>query len=320
MRLKGQRKASIIFFTVLGACLVALASALNIGWIILNWREVALMSLGAIFFVVIIAGLVLNTIFLIREIRLNEQHDSFINAVTHELKTPIASIRLYLETLQTRAVDEAKRQEFYRVMLADNERLLHTVEQVLRASRTGHRRRQLHESLIDFGELVRECIELARIRLNLTDAALRFVSALLPGEQALVKGDADELRAAISNLLDNAVKYSDKEVDVTVELAAPTPRQVVLRVSDRGMGIPREQLKRIFKRFYRVQRRVALRVKGTGLGLFIVRSVVNKHGGKVFAESEGEGRGSTFTVQLPRVLAPQRVSENELSSKVELAQ
>jgi two-component system, OmpR family, sensor histidine kinase SenX3 len=319
MRMKGQRKASIIFFTVLGACLVALASVLNIGWIILNWREVALMVLGAIFFVVIIAGLVLNTIFLIREIRLNEQHDSFINAVTHELKTPIASIRLYLETLQTRDVDEAKRQEFYRVMLADNDRLLHTVEQVLRASRTGHRQRQLHQTLIDLSELVNECLELARTRLNLTDTALRFVPTLPSGEKALVKGDPEELRAAISNLLDNAVKYSDKNLDVTVELAAPSPRQVILRVSDQGIGIPREQLKRIFKRFHRVPRRVALRIKGTGLGLFIVRSVIDKHGGKVFAESAGEGLGSTFTIQLPRVLAPWPTDESELS-KVELAQ
>jgi two-component system, OmpR family, sensor histidine kinase SenX3 len=319
MRVKGQRKASIIFFSVLGACLVALASALNIGWIILNWREVALMILGVIFFVLIIAGLVLNTIFLIREIRLNEQHDSFINAVTHELKTPIASIRLYLETLQTREVDVAKRQEFYRIMLADNERLLHTVEQVLRASRTGHRQRQLHQTVIDMNELVRECLDLARTRLNLAETAIRFVPTLSQGEQALVKGDPDELRAAISNLLDNAVKYSDKTLDVTVELGAPTSRQIVLRVTDRGIGIPREQLKRIFKRFHRVPRRVAMRIKGTGLGLFIVRSVIDKHGGKVFAESEGEGLGSTFTIQLPRIPARQAASEKELH-KVELAQ
>lgn len=319
MRMKGQRKASIIFFTVLGACLVALASVLNIGWIILNWREVALMLLGAIFFIVIIAGLVLNTIFLVREIRLNEQHDSFINAVTHELKTPIASIRLYLETLQTREVDDAKRQEFYRIMLADNERLLHTVEQVLRASRTGHRQRQLHQTVIDLNELVRECLDLARMRLNLAESAIRFVPALRQGEQVLVKGDPDELRAAISNLLDNAVKYSDKTLDVTVELGAPTLRQVVLRVTDRGIGIPREHLKRIFKRFHRVPLRVAMRVKGTGLGLFIVRSVIDKHGGKVFAESEGEGLGSTFTIELPRIPTLQAASEKELH-KVELAQ
>src|SRR3954469_12450059 len=101
MRVRGRRRKSVAFFIVLGSCLVALAVALNVGWILLNWREVALLILGIIFFVVIISGLVLNTTFLVREIRRNEQHDAFINAVTHELKTPIASIRLYLETLLT---------------------------------------------------------------------------------------------------------------------------------------------------------------------------------------------------------------------------
>jgi signal transduction histidine kinase len=310
MRLNSQRKTRIAFFIVLCVCLVALAVALNVGWILLNWRQVALLVLGVIFFFVIIAGLVFNTIFLVREIRLNEQHDSFINAVTHELKTPIASIRLYLETLQTREVNEAKRQEFYRIMLADNDRLLHTVEQVLRASRTGHQQRQINLTSLDLGELVRESIELTRMRTHLDDEALRLRD-LLAGERALISGDPDELRAAISNLIDNAIKYSGEQVAVTVELAAPSAKQAVLRVTDRGIGIPREQLKRIFKRFHRVPRRIALRVKGTGLGLFIVHSVIDKHGGKVFAESDGEGLGSTFTVQLPRVSEPE--PEHELS-------
>lgn len=313
MRMNSQRKTQIAFFIALCICLVVLAALLNVGWIILNWRQVALLVLGVIFFIVIMAGLVLNTIFLVREIRRNEQHDSFINAVTHELKTPIASIRLYLETLQTRDVDEAKRQEFYRIMLADSDRLLHTVEQVLRASRTGHSQRQLQQSNLDMRELIHECLELTRTRLNLTETALRFVCQLRGDETALVKGDADELRAAISNLLDNAIKYSDKQVAVTVELAAPSVKQIVIRVIDQGMGIPREQLKRIFKRFYRVPRRVALRIKGTGLGLFIVRSVVDKHGGKVFAESEGEGLGSTFTMQLPRVPSTMAQAKVELN-------
>ena len=138
----GRRK-SIAFFITLGACLVALAIALYVGWILLNWRQVALLVFGIIFFTVIIVGLVLNTTFLIREIRRNEQHDAFINAVTHELKTPLASIRLYLETLKTRKVDEAQRENFYEIMLADSDRLLHTVEQVLRAGQAGHKRRRL---------------------------------------------------------------------------------------------------------------------------------------------------------------------------------
>ena len=110
----------------------------------------------------------------------------------------------------------------------------------------------------------------------------------------------EELRTVISNLLDNAVKYSSADVRVTVSLAAPAPDTVWVRVTDRGVGIPRKQLKRIFNRFYRVQARGIRQVKGTGLGLYIVRSIARRHGGRVFAQSEGEGRGSTFTVELPR--------------------
>src|SRR5580704_11912274 len=104
-----SRRKTVAFFIILGVCLVALAIALNVGWIILNWREGIFFFFGIIFFLAIILGLILNTSYLVREIRRNEQHDSFINAVTHELKTPIASIRLYLETLQRRDVDETQR-------------------------------------------------------------------------------------------------------------------------------------------------------------------------------------------------------------------
>jgi signal transduction histidine kinase len=298
MAVAGRRK-SIAFFITLGSCLVALAVALNVGWILLNWREVALLVFGIIFFLLIIFGVVLNTTFLIREIRRNEQHDAFINAVTHELKTPIASIRLYLETLKTRDLAETQRQEFYDVMLADSDRLLQTVEQVLRAGRTGHRRRRINPSIIDLGEMVSECVDLVRVRYNLATGALSF-SETLNGERPRVAGDAEELRAAVSNLLDNAVKYSLKEVKVMVEVAAIDEKRVAIRIKDQGVGIASAQLKRIFKRFYRVPGRVMARVKGTGLGLFIVRSVVEKHGGRVFAESAGVGEGSTFTIQLPR--------------------
>jgi signal transduction histidine kinase len=236
----------------------------------------------------------------VREIRRNEQHDAFINAVTHELKTPLASIRLYLETLQTRDVPEARRRDFYNIMLEDSNRLLQTVEQVLHAGRTGDRRRQLNKSEIDLGELVEESVELMRTRCNLTADALRYRNFLPDNEKALVLGDADELRTAVSNLLDNAVKYSDREVSITAEVAAVDERRVCVRISDHGIGIPRSQLKRIFKRFYRAPGQFMKRFKGTGLGLFIVGSIVKKHGGHVFAESDGEGRGSTFTMQLPR--------------------
>ena len=136
MVLAGRRK-SIALFIALGGGLISVILLLYIGWVLLDWRHGILLFLGILLLAVVIAGVVLNTIFLVREIRRNEQHDAFINAVTHELKTPVASIRLYLETLQTRPVEEAKRQEFYRIMLEDSDRLLATIEQVLHTGRVG---------------------------------------------------------------------------------------------------------------------------------------------------------------------------------------
>jgi two-component system sensor histidine kinase SenX3 len=298
MAVSGRGK-SIAFFITLGACLVALAIALNVGWILLNWREVALLVFGIILFLLLISGLVLNTTFLIREIRRNEQHDAFINAVTHELKTPLASIRLYLETLKKRNISEDQRQEFYSVMLADSDRLLQTVEQVLRAGQSAQRRGKKNRTIIDMGEIVRECVDLTRVRYHLGPGSVSFAESL-NGERPRVTADADELRAAVSNLLDNAVKYSVADVHVSVEVATLDDKRVAVRIKDRGIGIPSAQLKRIFKRFYRVPGRFMARIKGTGLGLFIVRSVIEKHGGRVFAESKGPGQGSTFTIQLPR--------------------
>ena len=303
MRVRGRRRKSVVFFITLGVCLVALAIALKVGWIILNWREVALLVLSIVFFNVLIFGLVLNTTFLIREIRRNEQHDAFINAVTHELKTPLASMRLYLETLKSRDVSEARRQEFYDIMLADGYRLLHTVEQVLHAGRTAQKKRSLTLSHFELGSIVSECIDLARLRHGLDAEAIRYVASPAAAGVA-VNGDREELHTAVSNLLDNAVKYSDKSVEVEVELAPVDERLVAVRVKDSGIGIHRNQLKRIFKRFYRVPGHFMARFKGTGLGLFIVRSIVERHGGRVYAESEGLAHGSTFTIQLPRAEKP----------------
>jgi signal transduction histidine kinase len=298
MRITSRRK-KIAFFVVLGVCLVALAVALNVGWIILNWRESVLLFLGVIFFAVIILGLILNTGFLVREIRQNEQHDSFINAVTHELKTPITSIRLYLETLQRREIDEEQRQQFYRLMLLDIDRLRGTVEQVLKAGQAGYKGASQNHMEIDFASLVRECMELARTRHHLQPDTFRYQEGM-NGSEFKVRGDPEELRTAISNVLDNAIKYSGSQVDISVQMEMPDEKRVVLRVRDHGVGIPAHDLKRVFKRFYRVPNRSLPRVKGTGLGLFIVRAIARVHGGKVFAESEGEGRGTTITLELPR--------------------
>ncbi|MGA2991441.1 MAG: HAMP domain-containing sensor histidine kinase [Candidatus Korobacteraceae bacterium] len=293
------RRNTIIAFVLLGAFSVGLAIALNITWAF-HWRSVAAVVLGIILFGFIIVAVSLNTIFLVREIRRSEQHDSFINAVTHELKTPIASVRLYLETLQSRPVAEQQRQEFYRVMLEDTDRLLGTVEQVLHAGRVVQSRR-LRQRRVDVQAVLAECVELARKRHHLFDGQMRMEN-LAASEDSRVLGDWDELRIAISNVLDNAVKYSIREIDIRAELLTLGP-DVLVRVSDRGVGIPPSELKRIFRRFYRVPLRTAMNIKGTGLGLFLVKSIARRHGGDASAESAGLGKGTTVIIRLPRIVA-----------------
>lgn len=292
-----RRRKTAIFFLVLGICLSALALALNVGWILLSFREVVILVLGIVFFALIITGLVLNTIFLVREIRRNEQHDAFLNAVTHELKTPIASIKLYLDTLRTRDVSGSERTEFYDRMLAESDRLLRTVEQVLKAGSEREARRQRFVEPVDIGQVLANTIASVSHRYNLARDSIRFTE---PQERFMVAADEDELQTAFLNLLDNAVKYSDGQPRISVRVSRNgIGRRVAVVVRDNGLGIPAEDLKRVFKRFYRVPDPASKGTKGTGLGLYIVRSIVERYGGKVSADSKGPGKGSTFMIQLP---------------------
>jgi signal transduction histidine kinase len=293
------RRNTTIAFVLLGAIGVGLAIALNITWAI-HWRSVAAVVLGIVLFGILIAVLTLNTIFLVREIRRSEQHDSFINAVTHELKTPITSIKLYLETLQSRPVEDEQRREFYGVMLEDVGRLLGTVEQVLKAGQVVQSR-PVRRLRVDVREVLTECVELARKRHYLPDGQMLLESFAGTGPPRVL-GDAEELRIAFSNVLDNAVKYSTRTVDIRAELLQEGG-DLLVRVSDHGVGIPPAELKRIFRRFYRVPLRSAVNIKGTGLGLFLVKSIARRHGGDAFAYSDGLGKGATITIRLPRFVA-----------------
>ena len=158
-----RRQRTIAVFVGLCVLLVAAAVSLIVSWILINVREgsVAPLIFGIVLFALIIAGLIVYTVFLVLEIRRSEEHDSFINSITHELKTPIASIRLYLETLQSRAVDESQRREFYDIMLADADRLHHTVDQVLKAG-VVREKPTVARAPVDLGSLVKECVEPGR--------------------------------------------------------------------------------------------------------------------------------------------------------------
>jgi signal transduction histidine kinase len=184
-------------------------------------------------------------------------------------------------------------------MLEDTDRLIGTVEQILKAGEARHGSNKKNWQEVDFSDVVLETVELTRIRHHLPPEELRFGGQ--PQEKLLMKGNPQELRTAVFNLIENAIKYSGDKKDIVVDVLTPDIDTVLLQVRDQGVGIPSSELKRIFKRFYRVSNSATGRVKGTGLGLFIVRSIARRHGGEAFAESEGAGRGSTFTLRLPRV-------------------
>ncbi len=293
-----RRRGAIATFITLGVLLTGLAITLSIPWIISHKERLAYSILGIILFGILAAGVVLNTVFLVREIRRNERQDSFLNAVTHELKTPIASIRLYLETLQRRPLDDAQRQKFYAVMHADSDRLLATVEQVLKAGELGQRQRQRNREPLDLEPLVAECVAITLARHHLPPNAITL--APVPGAVRLrVAGIAEDLRTAVLNLLENAVKYSPNNIDIRVALRITGYTNAALTITDHGLGIPERELKRIFRRFYRIPGRYEIKIKGTGLGLFLVRTIAQQHGGTITATSKGANQGTTMTLTLP---------------------
>jgi len=297
-RTGGTRRRSVVLVALLGAGLIAVAVALNINFIVVNWRTGLLLLLGVASLVVLVGGLVLNTAFLIREIRNSEQHDAFIHAVTHELKTPLASIKLYLQTLKQRNLSLEKQHEVIDTMLDDSERLQQTIDQILLAGKTGDARRVDNPTDVDVSEVVDECVALVGKRHHLVAGEVQFVDRA-QDEAFVVKGDREELMAAVINLVDNAIKYSGDSVKVAVAVARTSGRRVVVRVQDQGIGITSHELKRVFRRFNRLPAALRSRVRGTGLGLSIVRAVARRHGGRAYAESRGADRGSTFTLELP---------------------
>lgn len=295
----GTRRRSVVFVSLLGALLITVAVALNISWVVVNWRTGLLLLVGVVSFAVLIAGVALNTGFLIREIRRSEKHDAFIHAVTHELKTPLASIGLHLQTLRQRDVTPPQQREFVDIMLSDADRLQSTIDQILLAGKTSTTRKVVDSADIDMAEVVGECLQMAGQRHNLVNGELRLVDRVPEGEDVVVTGNREEIKAAVTNLIDNAIKYSGERVKVGLELAKVGARRLAISVKDQGAGITHDELKHIFRRFYRIPGALSTRVRGTGLGLAIVKAVARRHGGRAYAASDGVGQGSTFTLELP---------------------
>ena len=216
---------------------------------------------GILLFALIIAGIIVYTVFLVMEIKRNEDHGTFINAVTHELKTPLASIRLYLDTLKTRPVADPQRQEFYDVMLADVERLRHTVDQVLKAGVVREKQRAAIRTQLDIGLLARECVDLAVTRHHLPPGAIALEAH--DGASLMVRGDAEPAHGHHQPAGQRRQVFRQRRPSDRLARGAG-PDTIWVRVQDRGVGIPRKQLKRIFNRFYRVQARGFVRSRARG--------------------------------------------------------
>jgi two-component system sensor histidine kinase SenX3 len=297
---------SVGFPLTLGFVLAILAVVLAVVyWVLVlgNVRPIApsgletldwvLLALGTTFFVLIIVGTGWLCAWLVSEMRVNQRQRAFLDAVTHEMKTPLASMRLYVETLLRHDPERERRQQFLTRMGEDLERLDRTVNQVLAAARAEERRRRVSGAAVELQEVLEACMQDIRDRHRLADGAIA-----LDGASGLrVRGDRAELAVVFRNLLDNAVKYSNEPVEVRVHVSAPRDGRVSIEISDRGIGIPVGELRKIFQRFYRTGRDVQ-RAAGLGLGLFIVRNLVRRQGGHVEASSEGSGAGSRFVVTL----------------------
>jgi signal transduction histidine kinase len=298
-------RRSLGFPLALGGVLLLLVLALAVGWQALVWsgarpagglsrEDWALLVLGAVSFLLIAAGLVWLWAWLVREIGMNQRQRAFLDAVTHEMRTPLASLQLHLDTLDRHDPDRERRHEFLGRMRGDLERLDRTVQQVLTAARAEESGRRARLAPVGLRDLLDECIAELRARHGLPGSAVRLELA----RDAVVRGDRGELAVVFRNLLDNAVKYSDDPVEVSVRVAAAGDDRVDVEISDRGIGIPSGELRKIFGRFYRAGRDVQRTASGLGLGLFIVRNLVRRQGGRIVALSEGAGQGSRFVVTL----------------------
>ncbi len=312
MSVERKERKRIAWVITFGVLLTIFAVMLTVGWNILMVRDYlhlrqlkerigtshwVVLGFGSLFFALIIVGLILFIIRLVSEIRQNERQQTFIDSITHELKTPIASLSLYLDTIQMPDLDPALRTEFHGTMRRELNRLSRVIEEVLQVQTIdAEDRRDLFQP-VSLPAILDECAAEARERYQLGDSQFEWRRT---GE-AVVSGDAELLRVVFRNLIDNAVKYSGERVRVTVSMDLSVPDRAVVSVTDEGVGIPGFALEKIFDRFYRAPGDEVRRRAGSGLGLYLAARSVHLHRGKIEAISGGPGRGTVFRVTLPLV-------------------
>lgn len=289
-----SRRRSVGWPITLGVIMMVLLVALMIGWVLLALDYTALLAVGTTFLALVLVGVILYLTIAVKQISLNQRQANFIDSVTHELKSPIASLKLYLQTLSRRSVTEAQQLEFYRFMLEDLNRLDALIDHMLDAARMDRAPHDSDIAEVSLPELLQTCATTVCLRHRLPPETISLDAA-----PSMVKARPVDLEIIFRNLIDNAVKYSMPEPKVKVESWTNGRGQVITRVSDNGPGIPVALRHKVFGRFVRLGNELERTQVGTGLGLYIVRTLVRRMKGRIHIRGRGTQRGTVFEVELP---------------------
>jgi signal transduction histidine kinase len=262
--------------------------------LVLNTTNIVALVGGLILLVTISTAMSLIFGKLNQQLNVTRMYDQFIANVSHELKSPLASIQLYLETLGSRQVPPQKQSEFMSLMTQDVNRLDTLINSILEITRLEERRSVFNLELHDAETLVRELMGEAQNRFKLPDGSIE----ILGQAPCLLRADRNAMKVVVNNLVDNAIKYSTDPVRITLSFAW-TGKRLKLDFKDRGIGISRENHGEVFKKFRRIYNPESPSVKGTGLGLYWVREIIRQHRGSISVLSEGQNRGTTFHIELP---------------------
>lgn len=284
---------------MLGVVMIVLLVLLIIGWVVLALKSVSLLAVGTTFLVVVLVGVVLYLTIAVRQISLNQRQSNFIDSVTHELKSPIASLKLYLQTLSRRSLSEEQQADFYRCMLEDLNRLDGLINHMLDAARLEQTPVVQEVTDVPLAEVLETCARNVCHRHRLPPETVAVDAGA-----ATVEARPVDVEIVFRNLIDNAVKYSGPDAKVAVESWANGRGAVVTRVSDNGPGIPAKLRRKIFGRFVRLGNELERTQPGVGLGLFIVRTLVKRMHGKITVRARTPGPGTIFEVELPGQQAP----------------
>ena len=270
--------------------------------IVLNGTKVGVFVIG----IVMIVGLAVALVIIFRNLlvqrKLTGLYDNFIANITHELKSPLSSIQLYLETLSSKKLTAAKQMEFYAIMAKDTTRLHKLINSILEVSRLEQKSVAHNFHVCDADNVFRQIIDNSSKHFNLPDGVVKTEGKT--GKQCVI--DKEAMQIVFDNFTDNAIKYTPGKVKINIRLKT-TLKKIVIEFTDTGIGIGLLDQKTIFNKFQRVNNKVIPNVKGTGLGLYWVREIVRLHGGKTYVKSEGLTKGTTFTIELPVYLASKKM-------------